>query len=187
MRRAAYDLAAVGLEFALIGGLAVGARAEARFTGDVDIAVRVADDATFERHIAALRARGYHPETVLEQTHVDRLATVRLRNRAGILVDLLAASSGIEPEIVEGATPVELEPGLTLPVASAEALVAMKVLSLNERRFKDAQDLVSLFEVNLDLDIEEIDRLLGLIEARGFGRQQDLRAKLRDFRAKSGI
>src|SRR5258706_9470243 len=36
-------------EFALVGGLAVSVRAEVRFTRDVDLAVRVADDADAER------------------------------------------------------------------------------------------------------------------------------------------
>ena len=38
-------LKAANRNFALVGGLAVSVRAEVRFTRDVDLAVRVADDA----------------------------------------------------------------------------------------------------------------------------------------------
>jgi len=78
LRRLALDLDALGRSWALVGGLAVSARTEPRFTRDVDVAVAVADDAAAEDLIRALRDRGYRPGMMLEQEAKHRLAMVRL-------------------------------------------------------------------------------------------------------------
>jgi hypothetical protein len=93
-------LDALGARWAMIGGIAVSARAEPRFTRDLDLAVAVAGDAESEALIGALTARGYRPAMVVEQTATQRLATVRLRppgepEEGGIVIDLLFASSGM--------------------------------------------------------------------------------------------
>ncbi len=44
LRRAAGDLDGLGFEWALVGGLAVSARTQPRFTADADLAVAVSDD-----------------------------------------------------------------------------------------------------------------------------------------------
>jgi hypothetical protein len=77
--RAATDLSEIGASYALVGGLAVSAWAEPRYTRDVDLAVGVADDAEAERVVRELAARNYEIVTVLEQTRTKRLATARLR------------------------------------------------------------------------------------------------------------
>ena len=103
--RAAQHVEALGLRCALVGGLAVGARAEPRYTRDVDLAVAVDGDADAERVIRALAAAGYLVEAVVEQSRTGRLATARLRRRAQpeVFIDLLFASSGAEPDIVSRA------------------------------------------------------------------------------------
>ena len=53
------DFEVLGLRWALVGGLAVSARAEPRTTRDVDVAVAVNDDAGAEAAVLALRHRGY--------------------------------------------------------------------------------------------------------------------------------
>ncbi len=104
------DLRSLNRRWALVGGLAVGARSEPRFTRDVDLAVWVADDRDAEALFFALGNRGYHPVALVEHELQQRLATARLVARGegeeGVLVDLLVASSGIEVEIVESATPI---------------------------------------------------------------------------------
>ena len=55
----AADLDAVGAAWAVVGGLAVSARAEPRLTRDVDIAVAVASDAAAEALVRLLTQRGY--------------------------------------------------------------------------------------------------------------------------------
>ena len=119
-RRAQYDLSSLGQTWALIGGLAVSARCEPRFTRDIDLAVALDDDQQAETLIHELQGRGYRVAWLLEQETAGRLATVRLHppgDEHGVVLDLLFASSGIEPEIVAAAQPVEVTPGLEVPVA----------------------------------------------------------------------
>lgn len=95
------ELSVLGVDYALVGGLAVSARAEPRLTRDVDLAVAVPDDKMAERQISALVGRGYAVTTIVEQTRTHRLATARLvpPRGGGLVVDLLFASCGIEGEI----------------------------------------------------------------------------------------
>jgi hypothetical protein len=93
------------LRFALIGGFAVSARSEPRFTRDVDLAVSVADDAQAEATVRRLVTDGHELVATVEQEAVGRLATARFRLVGGDLLDLLFASSGIETEIVAAAGP----------------------------------------------------------------------------------
>jgi hypothetical protein len=90
-------------------------------------------------------------------------------------VDLIFASSGIEPEVIARAEPIESVYG-TLPIARTEELVALKVLSVNDARLQDRIDLRSLLAVGADLDT--IRSNLQLIMSRGYAREQDLLAKL---------
>jgi len=178
LRGAVEELRARGRRFALVGGLAVSVRAEVRFTRDVDLAVVVLDDADTEALVFELRGKGYRPLASVEHETQGRLATVRLLAPQGVKVDLLTASSGIEHEVVEGATPVTLEGVGALPVASAEDLLSLKVLSMTDRRLQDRIDADRLVAVNFNLDLGRVRHNLELITARGFHRDQDLLAKL---------
>lgn len=128
MRRAVAELDMLAVAWALVGGFAVSARSEPRFTRDVDVCVAVGDDSEAESVVAALAAHGYRLHTLVEQDAVGRLATVRMSATddagAGVLVDLLFASSGIEAEIVAAADRLEILPDLNVPVARAGHLVA---------------------------------------------------------------
>lgn len=171
--------------FALVGGLAVSARAEPRLTRDADVAVTVADDAAAEQLIRHLQTRGYTPGVLVEQEAKGRLATVRLSSDAdhGLLVDLLFASSGIEPEIVDGATVLQVTPTVAMPVASTGHLIATKLLARDDRRRPtDADDLAALSAVATPADWVVAEGAVGLIEQRGFHRDRDLRQALTELR-----
>ncbi len=134
--------------WALVGGLAVSVRVEPRFTRDIDLVVAVADDADAEALVGDLTAAGFTLKVSLEQQALGRLAAVRVvppaQGEEGIVVDLLFASAGIEPEICRDAERVEIAPGLIIPVARAGHLVAMKVLALAPDRPQDGIDLRAL-------------------------------------------
>jgi hypothetical protein len=171
----ANELTSRGRRFALVGGLAVSVRAEVRFTRDVDVAVLVTSDADAEMLVRDLS--GYKPIAVVEHAIVQRLSTVRLEGPEGVVVDLLFASTGLEQEIVSRAEPMKLPDVGTVPVARAEELLAMKILSMRESRLKDRMDAEQLLAVGgVDLDVVRAD--LALIHARGFDRGQDLQSKL---------
>jgi hypothetical protein len=163
---------------ALVGGLAMSIRAEIRFTRDVDLVVTVAEDADAESLVYALRQAGYQPLASVEHESQKRLATMRLRSRRGIAVDLLFASSGIEPEIVQRAELFVLPDVGAIAVARAEELLAMKILSMTPKRLQDRIDAQSLILFHPDLDLEAVRDNLRLITARGYHRDRDLAARL---------
>lgn len=163
--------------FALVGGLAVSARGEVRFTRDVDLAVAL-DDSAIELLVRDLRAAGYRIDTLLEHETAQRIATVRMRTRAGILVDILCGSSGIEPEIVLGATIMTLPEAGDIAVAQREELLAMKILSMTDKRLQDRIDARALVASPPPLNLERVRLRLRQISERGYDRGQDLAAKL---------
>jgi predicted nucleotidyltransferase len=180
LRQAAADLSDAHFGFALVGGLAVSARAEPRFTRDADLAVAVSNDAEAEALLHSLRGR-YRIEALVEQEAVGRMATVRLSlpGEADVpVVDLLFASSGIEPEVVAAAEPLELLRGLVIPVAQTGHLLALKVLARDD--ISRPQDIADLRALMLVASPEELDRArqaLALIAARGFHRGRSLVAE----------
>jgi hypothetical protein len=96
-------------------------------------------------------------------------------------VDLLLASSGIEGELVAAAEPVEVWPSLTIPVAKAGHLLALKVLARDDvDRPQDAADIRALIGVLTADDAHLAIEAAQLIEARGFHRGRDLLSGVRE-------
>jgi len=195
--RLAADLEALRLSWALVGGLAVSARAEPRTTRDVDVVVAVADDPEAERVVKLLQNRSYRLMQPLEHSDRDRLAAVRLlapgdwkAEEGAVLADLLFASSGIEEVISTQADLLEVLPGAYLPVAKTGHLMAMKVLALRpnrpQDRPQDLTDLRELLHVAADEEIWRCRDALDLISRRGYERGKDLMAdfeeQLQQFR-----
>jgi hypothetical protein len=175
-------LASLDRQWALVGGLAVSARSEPRFTRDIDVAVAVANDADAESLVHALVARGYRMFASLEQEDAGRLAAVRLlspgEGETGVVVDLLFASSGIEPELTAAAETLEVLPGLGVPVARLGHLLALKALAEDARRPQDRADVVALLAAADDAELERARHGAALISERGFGRGKDVPAVL---------
>lgn len=182
LRRISADLAALGVKWAVVGGFAVAARAEPRFTRDVDVVVAVSGDDEAEAIVGRLTGRGYRLVTMIEQDAVGRLATVRLVPvgvGTDVVVDVLFASSGIEQEVSEEAEEVELVPGLIVPVAQTGHLIALKLLARDdETRPQDRGDLLALLESADSADLEVAARGVELVHRRGFDRGRDLKAAL---------
>ncbi len=177
LAQAVAALGGLSVPFALVGGLAVSVRGEVRFTRDVDLAIDAPDDPSVEELVGRLRALGYEVAALVEHETRGRLATVRLVSRGGVIVDLLAASCGLEPEIVARATPVDFGFERPVPVASVEDLLAMKVLSMTDRRLQDQIDARSLIRMNPQLDLGAVRVALRSIKSRGFDRGEDLAGK----------
>lgn len=171
-------------EWVLIGGLAVSARAEPRTTRDIDVALVVETDREAEELVRLLSSRGYRfrERGVMEQVQTERLAAVRLespesRGEPGIVVDLMFASSGIEPEVVTSADRIDVFPGVSASVATTGHLIALKVLA---GRAQDLADLDNLLRVASDQDLEVARRAVALITRRGANRGKDLEAELNE-------
>lgn len=193
LKRAAHDLDQVDADYAVIGGIAVGARTILRFTQDVDFAVNVTSDQHAERIASHLLGLGYRLRTEIDHKPTGRMAILRLispvvpdtKEIADVpLLDLLFHSVGIESETVEQAQPIDFE-GLTdLPAARTPYLIAMKVLSESDERLQDRIDLQNLIQAATDADLAEVPPLLDLITQRGFNNEKDLHAVYETFLAK---
>lgn len=119
-----------------------------------------------------LRSRGYAPVVLLEENQQGRMSTARLvRKGSEVIVDLMFATCGIEPEIVAGATSMKVLPGVTAPVASTGHLIAMKVLA---GRGRDLADLEFLIPAASAADLDVARQAVKLIRARGFNHGQDV-------------
>jgi len=168
---------------ALVGGLAVSVRAEPRFTRDIDLAVVAIDDKTAESLVRLLVDRGFRILATVEQEAVNRLATVRLvppgETDDGVVVDLLFASSGIEPEVVRMAEKIEVFQGVVINVARTGHLIALKILACADNRPQDEVDLRSLLLDSSDADITEAGDALKLVTERGFDRGRNLTETLK--------
>ena len=177
LRAVAAELESSGERFAVVGGLAVSARAEPRLTRDADIAVAVDDDAHAEALVQRLQTRGFTLIAAVEQQATGRLATARLaRGPAdGLVTDLLFASCGIEPEVAAGAERLTILPGVVLPVASVGHLLVMKLLARDDRqRPLDADDLEALRAIATETDWKVAGEAAALVMDRGAARGRDL-------------
>jgi predicted nucleotidyltransferase len=183
LRRIVADLESLRQRFALVGGFAVSARTEPRFTRDVDIVVAVSDDESAEQLLHALVGRRYVVVATAEHLATQRLATARLASPVApareLIVDLLLASSGVEQEIVAQAEPLELLEGLVVPVAALGDLLALKLLSRDDdARPQDAVDLAALRGAATRDDLALARATAALIGARGYARGRDLTGAL---------
>ncbi|QBI21862.1 hypothetical protein ER308_02025 [Egibacter rhizosphaerae] len=167
-----------GVHLALVGGLAVSAHTEPRFTRDVDLAVAVADDTAAEEVVRRL-VPPYVLLASLEHDSLERLAAVRLGSEPGhetAVADLLFASSGIEQELTDDAEALEVFPGLIVPVARIGHLLALKLLSREAQRPQDDVDLVALLGVADGEERARATDALHRIVQRGTHRGRDLLA-----------
>lgn len=190
LRRTEAALGSAGIPWALLGGWAISVRTEPRFTRDVDLAVAVRADGESESVVRLFRSMGYDIAGLVEQDAAHRLATVRLEpmdSSSDCLLDLLFASSGIEPEVCAQAERIEVLPGLIAPVAQTGHLIALKLLSRDDRtRPQDAGDLRALLRIASAADLVLAREALTLISARGFDRGRDLKSALDDARGEFG-
>jgi hypothetical protein len=172
------DFRALRLHWALLGGLAVSVHSEPRTTRDLDVAIVVSGDPQAERVIISLRDRGYREYplgTLLERKDMDRMAGARLlapgEDDQGLVVDLLFASSGVEPEIVAMAQVLEVFPGVAVPVILPGHLLALKVLAGRPKDLEDARGLLRAMDQG---EVQRARETLVLIDKRGFHRGKDL-------------
>lgn len=182
--RAATDLKSIDCRWSLIGGLAIAVRVAPRQTRDIDVAVAVDDEAEAEGVVSALFRRGYRQMEggIRQDRATGRLWVVRLitpgEDAEETVIDLLFYSSRIEPEIVAESEPVEVSPGLVIPVAKTGHLLALKLLA---GRTQDLADVETMMQVIEPEEIQRARQALRLIEVRQGILERDLQAELDQF------
>lgn len=177
--RVSGDLQALDVRWALVGDMAVSFRAEPSATQEIAVAIAAGANEA-ERITLSLEQRGYRSQPVQHFVEVadGRLGAARLLcpgdEESAVGVDLLFAFSGIEGEIVAGAEICEVLPGLQVPLARTEHLIALKVLA---GRFKDLADARLLWDHARPESRARVAGILELIRERGFHRGKDLQAE----------
>jgi hypothetical protein len=175
------DLDASRVPWALIGGLALAALAEARMTRDIDVVMAVGSDREADVVTRNLLDRGYRMsrEGLRLRKEDGSLAMVRLlppgETDQGVILDLFFNWSGIEAEIARGAERLEVFRGLSVPVARLGHMLALKVSAGRDRDIEDARHL--LREANPP-ELTRAREALAWIAARGVTDREDLSAAL---------
>lgn len=144
-------LQAQNVRFALIGGIAVGLRAEPRATKDVDLVISV-DASRAPDVLADLEGHGF---TTVRHGLPGPGAVVRL-HRVGpdgvrAWVDLLFEGTDLERSLLDRATTELLFGGVALPVATTEDLILLKLLAHRPQDLLDVRNLISFHLGTLDL------------------------------------
>jgi len=133
-------LEAVGISSVVIGGVAVAVWGEPRVTRDVDLKVLLGrDDA--ERLLDAL-APGYVSLLPDPRRALRQQAMVFVQDTAGTRLDLLLADTPYDVIAIQRGRDVELQPGVTIRVCSAEDLVIYKLISTRPRDHEDAHGII---------------------------------------------
>jgi len=121
----------------VIGGIAVGIWGEPRATRDADLKVQL-ERKDAERLLAVLT-----PDYVsllpdpLEA--LRRQAMVFVQDAGGVRMDLLLADTPYDVVAVQRGREVEVQPGMTLRLCSAEDLVIYKLISTRPRDHEDVR------------------------------------------------
>jgi hypothetical protein len=151
LRAISATLSALGAEYMLIGGLAVGVWAEPRATRDADLSVRLRG--VGEGLSEALGHAGFGVERGDLARAVAHGESVRLRRAASpeqpIVVDLLFAITPFEIEALARRTLVNVF-GIDMPVATPEDLFVFKLIAGRPQDFADAAALHDLHGERFD-------------------------------------
>jgi len=127
--------------YAVIGGIATTVRGEPRFTADVDVVVGIDLDRAL-RLIDSIERSPFRPLFTDVAEVVQRAFILPLRHVAtGIRVDMAIGLTGFERQLIARATEAQLG-GRSVPVATAEDLILLKVLAGRPRDIEDVSRIV---------------------------------------------
>ncbi len=166
LARIGRDLDDLGRPWALVGALAVAARAEARATLDVDVALAVDGPEDAAALVSVLLQRGY----VWRADFGSAMTSLSVPEAppAGLRLDLLFSLAGIEHEVACRAERMTVLPGLELPIARRGDLIALKLLAAREPgREHDWRDLRGLIAGASPADLDQARSSIALLVARG--------------------
>jgi hypothetical protein len=162
--------------FAVIGGIAVAVRGESRFTADVDLVLGIDLDQAREL-LANVEESPFRPLFTDAQEVLETSFLLPLRHKeSGIKVDLAIGMSGFEQQVIARSTDVPIA-SRTIPVASAEDLIVMKLLAGRPRDIEDIDGIVAAHGDRIDWDY-----LLQVGEALSEAIDQDIASEIRQLR-----
>jgi hypothetical protein len=167
-----------GVDYALIGGLAAGYRSRPRFTQDVDLLLQV-PQLSLPALLDKLKEQGFDFDamTVIRQWNAEHMTVLDF---AGVRVDWLKPVLPCFQHVLDTARE---ETWLDSPVriASAEALILLKLVSF---RRQDVADIEALLAANRgELELAWIHRELATVVSADDPRMQRYREMLNEFYA----
>ncbi len=142
-------LTALGVSYAVIGGMAVQHWGEPRFTQDIDLTVAAPlDDPTSFIQLIIDR---FPPrlEDALDFARRNRVILVRASN--GYPLDISLGLPGYEDEVMHRAIEYELEPGRQIRLCSAEDLIIHKAVAGRAQDVRDIEGIVYRQREALDI------------------------------------
>jgi hypothetical protein len=148
---------ALGLPYAIIGGMAVQWWGEPRATRDVDLTVMTPLDQPSSTFI--LQVLGRFPgriENAEEFARRNRVILITASN--GCPVDISMGLPGYEEEVMQRTTEFELEPGKAIRICSAEDLIIHKAIAGRPQDVRDIEGIV--YRQRQALDVTTIRRWL---------------------------
>ena len=165
-----------GVDYILVGGLAVAAHGQPRATADVDLMIAV-DISRALLLVEDLATSPFRPLFDDIAKVVEASFILPLRHRTtNVKVDIAIGLSGFERQAISRAQQLELL-GVTLPVATPEDLIIMKVLAGRAQDDQDVRGLAIAQGNRLDWEYcQQVGNELG--EAIG----QDLASRIRILR-----
>lgn len=117
---------AEGIEYVLIGGVAVAFHSQPRFTKDVDLLIRECD---LERVTEALKREGYFKSSspwTFRDSKLTLHRFLKVEDLDEIIIDILVAGDGRHHEIITNALEAESEGTGVVRVASKSDLIWLK-------------------------------------------------------------
>ena len=141
-------LTAAGIASAVIGGIAVSAWARPRATQDIDFKVLLDRDAA--QQLLDVLAPDYIPLQANPLQALQRNGVLFVKDRAGVRIDLQLADTSLDESAIQRSQTLELEPGVTAQVCSAEDLIIYKMISTRPQDQIDVENLVQRQGQRLD-------------------------------------
>lgn len=159
-----------GVRWAAIGALAVAYHGVVRASLDADAIITFKGSTSDLNRLGdALREKGWKIDIRKGEAGDPLGYVVRIQDTAENQVDLIGGISRMDPALFDRSFPDQLE-GFDLKMVSAEDLVALKIFAGSAQDLADAASVVAV-------QGETLDRDLALALCRGFGPEEEKRAK----------
>lgn len=137
-----------GISSAVIGGVAVGVWGEPRVTRDVDVKVLLGRGEAAA--LLGILAPGYQPFQSDPLEALTRHGILFVQDALGTRLDLLLSDTEFDVQAIRRARLIEVWPGLTVRVCTAEDLIIYKLVSTRLRDHEDAAGIARRQAESLD-------------------------------------
>lgn len=136
-----------GLDYFVIGGLAVGLLGEPRMTQDIDIILFITKN-DMERFLRAASAAGFkfHKNAVLDNVQ-NRGAFKLVWNE--LWVDIIVASTEFEKSVLKRASKTKLL-GKSINIPSPEDFILLKIIPGRDKDILDVKSVIDRYKGKLD-------------------------------------